>query len=502
MTMVYVQNIDGKPLMPTTRCGHVRFLLKQGKAKVVERKPFTIRLLYTTADVTQPLFLGIDPGRTNIGLCVVSENGKAVLAAQVVTRNKDIPKLMAERKGHRIKHRQYGRRAKKRRRARKAGTVRAKVFARKLPKCEKPIELHDIRNKEARFNNRIRPDGWLTPTANHLLLTHINAVKKLAKYVPITDVVLELNAFAFMELDNPNIRPWEYQRGQLFGYHGSVEDAVAAIQDNHCVFCKCAIDHYHHVIPRHKNGSNTLPNIAGLCENHHTLVHTNAKWAAKLVALKDGMNKRYGALSVLNQIIPQLSKRLAAMYQGHTYCISGRDTKAYRDVNGVAKDHWLDAYCVAAVVLGTKAVTPTDKPLTMLQFRRHDRQACHQERLNRKYVLDGKVVATNRHRAYEQSSISLDEYMATLKQRLGDKGAAAVISKLTVRKHPPQMKRMRRSLPGSLFVDSRDGGIYILQAYSGTSNGKPIYLVDVCGKKHLMSKCSFIQNNTGLRLVG
>ena len=35
MAMVYVQNIDGKPLMPTTRCGHVRLLLKKRKAKVV-----------------------------------------------------------------------------------------------------------------------------------------------------------------------------------------------------------------------------------------------------------------------------------------------------------------------------------------------------------------------------------------------------------------------------------------------------------------------------------
>ena len=502
VAIVYVQNKDGKPLMPTTRCGHVRLLLKQKKAKVVETRPFTIRLCYTTPDVTQPLYLGIDPGRTNIGLCVVEENGEAVLAVQVITRNKEIPKLMTARKTHRTKHRQYGRRAKKRRRARKAGTVKAETFERKLPGCEKPIVLHDIRNKESRFSNRTRPSGWLTPTANHLLQTHINAVKKLAKYVPITDVTLELNSFAFMVLDNPDIKPWEYQRGQLFGYKGSVNNAVAATQNNHCIFCKSAITRYHHIVPRHKGGSDTLPNIAGLCEKHHALVHTKDDWAEKLSAVKSGLNKKYGALSVLNQIIPRLNKELAAMYPEHAYCIRGKDTKAYRDANGISKDHWLDAYCIAAVVLGTDAITPEIKPLTMLQFRRHDRQACNQEMLNRKYMLDGKVVATNRHKAFEQENISLDEYRDVLTQRIGDKGATAIISQLKVKEHPPRMKNMHRSLPGSIFVDIQDGGTYVMQGSKGFHNGKPDYFVDVAGKKHLASKCKFIQNNTGLRLIG
>ena len=57
MSTVYVLNKDGKPLMPTTRCGHVRYLLKEKKARVVKTKPFTIQLLYETNDVVQPLYL-------------------------------------------------------------------------------------------------------------------------------------------------------------------------------------------------------------------------------------------------------------------------------------------------------------------------------------------------------------------------------------------------------------------------------------------------------------
>ena len=44
MSTVYVLNKDGKPLMPTTRGGHVRHLLKEQKARVVRTNPFTIQL--------------------------------------------------------------------------------------------------------------------------------------------------------------------------------------------------------------------------------------------------------------------------------------------------------------------------------------------------------------------------------------------------------------------------------------------------------------------------
>ncbi|MFN3978714.1 MAG: RRXRR domain-containing protein [Sulfurihydrogenibium azorense] len=44
--MVYVISKEGKPLMPTKRYGKVRRLLKQGLAKVIRRKPFTIQYMF------------------------------------------------------------------------------------------------------------------------------------------------------------------------------------------------------------------------------------------------------------------------------------------------------------------------------------------------------------------------------------------------------------------------------------------------------------------------
>ena len=66
--MVYVLNKDGEPLMPTERHGKVRRMLKEGKAKVVRREPFTIQLLYETTNYTQDITLGVDAGSKHIGL--------------------------------------------------------------------------------------------------------------------------------------------------------------------------------------------------------------------------------------------------------------------------------------------------------------------------------------------------------------------------------------------------------------------------------------------------
>lgn len=444
MNIVYVLNKDGKPLMATTRGGRVRYLLKEKKARVVSTTPFTIQLNYDTPDVTQDLILGIDPGRTNIGVAVIKEDGSCIFSAHLETRNKDIPLLMQKRAAFRRSHRTLDRRRKRQRRAKAAGaTIAEGSVERLLPGYEKPIICNYIRNKEARFNNRKRPAGWLTPTANHLLQTHINLIAKIAKFLPITKVVVELNRFAFMAMDNPNIRRWEYQQGPLYG-KGSVEDAVYAQQDGHCLFCGEPIDHYHHIVPRHKGGSETLANRCGLCAKHHDLVHKDVAWAKRLTTLKEGVNKKYNALSVLNQIIPFLMNYLDKETPYSVYATDGKSTKGFRTAKNVQKEHYTDAYCIACSILETdiKVSVPV-KPFELKQFRRHDRQSCIRQMIDRKYILNGKIVAINRHKATEQKSDSLEEF----REAYGDDA----VSKLTVKPHSSQHKNMTRIMPGAVM---------------------------------------------------
>ena len=111
---VYVLNKDSEPLMPTTRFGHVRYLLKTKQAEVVKLRPFTIKLNYKVKNKVQNLCGGTDPGRTNLGHAVVDREGNTAYRDKVESRNKDIPKLMAERKSHRQASRRGERLAKKR----------------------------------------------------------------------------------------------------------------------------------------------------------------------------------------------------------------------------------------------------------------------------------------------------------------------------------------------------------------------------------------------------
>lgn len=111
---IYVLGMDGRPQMPTTRRRHVQKLLNIGKARIAEHVPFTIQLLYKNDPVLQSVMLAEDPGRTNIGLAVLSLEGDLLLSAVTETRNKEIAKLMLDRRKNRRASRNGERKARQR----------------------------------------------------------------------------------------------------------------------------------------------------------------------------------------------------------------------------------------------------------------------------------------------------------------------------------------------------------------------------------------------------
>ena len=70
--LVYVLNKHGDPLMPC-KPRKARKLLKEKKAKVVKRSPFTIQLLYGSSGYKQDVSLGVDAGTKHIGLSATTE---------------------------------------------------------------------------------------------------------------------------------------------------------------------------------------------------------------------------------------------------------------------------------------------------------------------------------------------------------------------------------------------------------------------------------------------
>ena len=129
---IYILSEDGTPLMPTLRKNHVQKLLKRGKARVVEHVPFVVQLKYSTPGFTQPLYGGTDPGRTNIGNAVMDGRGTVVYKDHVTTRNKEVARLMAERRQHRQASRR-GERLARKRLAKRLGTTMKAILERVLP---------------------------------------------------------------------------------------------------------------------------------------------------------------------------------------------------------------------------------------------------------------------------------------------------------------------------------------------------------------------------------
>lgn len=95
------------------------------------------------------------------------------------------------------------------------------------------------------------------------------------------------------------------------------------------------------------------------------------------------------------------------------------------------------------------------------------------------YDADGKLVATNRHKAMEQKSDSLAEYRATYGEQ--------TVYQLTVKAHPPAYKVMLGVMPGSLLTDN-NGNTFTLLRSDGKHNGLADYFAGTQGEKHLVKK--------------
>lgn len=92
---VFVLNMRGKPLMPCSS-RKAKVLLKQGKAKVIKRIPFTIQLTIATGETKQDITLGVDnTGYSNIGVSAITKKEELISATFQVRTN--ISDLLKER---------------------------------------------------------------------------------------------------------------------------------------------------------------------------------------------------------------------------------------------------------------------------------------------------------------------------------------------------------------------------------------------------------------------
>ena len=305
--MVYVLNQNGQPLMPTENHAKVRVLLKQGKARMINKCPFTIQLLYSSTNYTQKVTLGIDSGSKHIGISATTKD-KVLYEADVELRN-DIVDLISTR-----------RELRRSRRHRK------------------------LRYRKPRFNNRKRSDGWLAPSVKQKVDSHITMIAKVHKMLPISNIVVEVASFNIQKIKNHGISGTDYQQGEQLDFWNVREYVL--FRDGHiCQSCKGKskdkILNVHHIESR-KTGGNAPNNLITLCETCHTGYHKGIVKLPKTI--HRGMS--FKDATFMGIMRWALYEKLKMIYSDVklTY---GYITKNIRIRNGLPKDHYIDARCIS-----------------------------------------------------------------------------------------------------------------------------------------------------------
>ena len=328
--LVYVLNKDGHPLMPTERCGKVRRILKSGLAKVIKQCPFTIQLNYETTNIVQEVNLGIDAGSKTIGLSATTES-KELFASNVTLRNDIVDLLSTRRKNRRT------------RRNRKT------------------------RYRKARFNNRAKPNGWLAPSIQNKINTHLKVVADIYKILPIKNIIVETASFDIQKIKNPEIQGVKYQQGEQLDFWNVREYVL--FRDNHtCQCCKSKskdkILNVHHIESR-KTGGDAPNNLITLCEYCHKQYHLgNIKLPNNI---KRGTS--FKDATFMGIMRWAFYKKLKAVYPRVTMTL-GYITKNTRITNNLPKEHYIDARCISKNPLAK----PLDYYFLQKKVRCHNRQ--------------------------------------------------------------------------------------------------------------------------------
>lgn len=327
--MVYVQDIDGKPMMPTTRHGKVRRLLKDNKAVVVNTCPFTIKLTYKTSDYKQEIVLGVDAGTKHVGLSATTKS-KELYSGEVILRN-DVVELLSTRR--------ESRRARRNR----------------------------LRYRKPRFENRVKSKrlGWVAPSVRHKVDAHIRVIDNICSTLPISRIIVEIAQFDTQKIKNPDISGNEYQEGDQLGFW-NVREYVLARDGHKCQHCKGKskdpILNVHHIESR-KTGGDSPSNLITLCETCHKEYHKGN------IDLKVKRGKSLRDAAVMGIMKWKLYEELKSIYPNVSMTF-GYITKYNRIKYGIEKSHTSDAFVISRNFNAKRIERQYLKRL----IRRHNRQ--------------------------------------------------------------------------------------------------------------------------------
>lgn len=341
MQRVLVLDRNREPLMPC-HPARARQLLREGKAAVIRRYPFTIILKERAGGAVQPVAFKVDPGSKTTGIALVADckRGKRVVwAGELTHRGQQIKDALLSRRQLR-----HGRRSRK------------------------------TRYRPARFLNRRKLDGWLPPSLMSRVNNILTWANRLYHWSPVCRVSMELVRFDMQALENPEISGVEYQQGELLGYE--VREYLLEKWGRKCAYC--GIQHVplevEHITPKTRGGTNRVSNLTLAC---HDCNQKKGAMTAKEFGYPDIQAKAKRPLkdaAAVNASRWALYRVFADSGLPLEVGTGGR-TKYNRAHQGYPKTHWLDAVCVGES--GENVYAPPGlAPLLIKATGRQSRQMC------------------------------------------------------------------------------------------------------------------------------
>jgi len=339
---VFVLDTNKQPLSPC-RPSIARKLLRDGKAAVWKMYPFTIILKRAIEPENMPpVTLKVDPGSKTTGLALV-QGDKVIFAAELTHRGQTIKDALEKRRAIR-----RGRRNRK------------------------------TRYRQARFNNRTKPKGWLAPSLKSRVDNLQSWFTKLYKLCPIEAISMELVRFDMQLMENAEVSGVEYQQGELHGYE--VREYLLEKFGRKCSYCgKQDVPlEVEHITPKAKGGSNQVSNLCLACHACNTKkgTQTAAEFGhPEVQAMAKKPLKDAAAVNSVRWAIFSMFKATGKPVEVGT----GGRTKFNRTTQQYPKAHWIDAACVGKSGATVK-LCPTHQPLLIKATGRGTRQMCRMDK--------------------------------------------------------------------------------------------------------------------------
>jgi len=321
---VYVINKNGYPLMPC-KPAKARHLLRDGKAKVVQRKPFTIQLLWDCEENIQEVRCGIDKGCMVTGVACVG-NGEILFSADIKHRN---PVALQQKDG-------------------------CKTFVQVRAERRRARRNRHRWHRKPRFNNRAssKKSGRLPPTIKMNVMEVVRVVKQIP--LPISHITVEDVQVDIRRLSNPDVEGSEYQQSNRLDENLRI--ACLMRDDFTCQKCgkKGVKLTAHHIVWTSKGGKDSIYNLITLCENCHEKVHSTGESGkiklkgGKVATGMDGFSDKIAQRTMQGKtLMYSLLEEVASLSTCYGY-----QTSAFRKALELPKEHWIDAVCIACLQTG------------------------------------------------------------------------------------------------------------------------------------------------------